>query len=568
MIRNLSTFKKIGLLIFILLIAMSLLQLIGFRNMTKISNNSEDLYNKRLLPSNILSKYRLNNRAAVVDMWHIFTETDEKTGQFLKTDATNKLNENKQLLQQLKNANLTPKEHKIIIELIKLYPDFSSQMLQNIQLGYENKNVEALNQFSTKTNLILSEIISRGDQLTVINNKEATAINLSNKRTFKVAARRSIEVYLLIIIFSIIFTIYVSRLITKPIYRLLSVLETAKEGDLTQEALYESKDELGRLSNALNETSRNLRKLIRGVQETSEQVAAYSSQLSASAEQTSEASEHIASVTLEVASGTDDQVRTVVETSETVHQMVGQAQFIGNNSNIVNEAAKEAEKLSKDGNEVIQKAVEQMSSIHQTISSLNSVITSLGKRSGEIGEIVNVITGIASQTNLLALNAAIEAARVGEQGKGFAVVASEVRGLAEESASSANKISTMISAIQSEVNIAIQSMEQTINQVEIGAKNVNNAGNSFGKIQHSINEVSNQINEVSSSVQQMVAGTEQLGRSIEEISSIAQNSAASTQNISAATEEQLATMEEIAASSTALAKMAEDLKSNISVFKV
>jgi methyl-accepting chemotaxis protein len=76
---------------------------------------------------------------------------------------------------------------------------------------------------------------------------------------------------------------------------------------------------------------------------------------------------------------------------------------------------------------VAERAVEQA-------STMTTEVQSLGQASASIGEVIQVISGIADQTNLLALNATIEAARAGELGKGFAVVASEVKELARETA--------------------------------------------------------------------------------------------------------------------------------------
>ena len=158
--------------------------------------------------------------------------------------------------------------------------------------------------------------------------------------------------------------------------------------------------------------------------------------------------------------------------------------------------------LPGEGNQAIQAAVLQMNAIHDSIRELSGVVEGLGNHSQAIGQIIEVITGIANQTNLLALNAAIEAARAGEHGRGFAVVADEVRKLAEQSSRSAEQISQLINTIQSDTKHAMNSMEAGTREVQQGILVVHEAGETFGQIQMSIGTVSDQVHDVSAAAQE------------------------------------------------------------------
>ena len=88
----------------------------------------------------------------------------------------------------------------------------------------------------------------------------------------------------------------------------------------------------------------------------------------------------------------------------------------------------------------------------------DSVVRALAAKAQTIGDVVNLITGIASQTNLLALNATIEAARAGDAGKGFAVVASEVKSLAQQTAKATDEIGKQISQVQAATTEAVEAI--------------------------------------------------------------------------------------------------------------
>ncbi|QDQ00439.1 methyl-accepting chemotaxis protein [Lysinibacillus fusiformis] len=569
MLRNLSIFKKLVLLMCIAILTVGIIQVNGYITMKSLEKNSENIFENRLEPSIVLSDYRLNNRIIVSNMYRSFMFIDDATITQINDEVMNAFKDNEKNLQILKAANLKSDEDALILELDQLYPAFKASMEQVFQLSLANKNEEAINLFHANAEPVLDQINEKGVALTDLNKKNASALNMESKAEASKGITTSLIVSIVLgILFVAIGFIGVRKYLISPIEKLKFAVQRAEAGELNFTVDYDSKDELGVLTSSFSHMIAQLRDLIGQVKETSDQMAAFSAELSASAEQTNEASEHIASITLEVASGSDDQVRTIIESSDVVNHMVQDVQTIARNATNVSETATHAEQLSVDGNNIIKTAVQQMNSIQASIGSLGDVISGLGQRSGEIGQIVEVITGIAAQTNLLALNAAIEAARAGEHGKGFAVVSEEVRKLAEESSSSAQKISELITGIQAETNRAVDSMQFTTKEVETGINNVNIAGASFEKIQHAINEVSVQIQEVSSSVQQMVAGADQMSKSMEQIDGIAQSSAEGTQTISAATEEQLASMQEITASTAALSKMAEDLQEKTNMFKV
>jgi len=196
------------------------------------------------------------------------------------------------------------------------------------------------------------------------------------------------------------------------------------------------------------------------------------------------------------------------------------------------------------------------------------MITSLHERSKEVRSILDVITGISEQTNLLALNAAIEAARAGEHGKGFAVVADEVRKLAEQSAQSANTITSLISGIQNETQDIVQLIEQNLSSVQTQMGFIESVGQSLNHIVTNTRETEAMSQNMKDILTNVLQNSQEVLSSIEEISSIIEESAASSEEVAAAAQEQSATVEEITSSSNNLAEMADALNKEVSKFRL
>ncbi|MCD0424194.1 methyl-accepting chemotaxis protein, partial [Rubrivivax sp. JA1024] len=139
-----------------------------------------------------------------------------------------------------------------------------------------------------------------------------------------------------------------------------------------------------------------------------------------------------------------------------------------------------------------------------------------------IAEIIGTIDGIAFQTNILALNAAVEAARAGEQGRGFAVVASEVRNLASRSAEAAKEIKSLIGA--------------SVEKVEIGARQVDETGESMTAIVSQVQRVSQLIGEITNATVEQSSGISQVGDAVGQLDQVTQQNAALVEESAAAAE--------------------------------
>ena len=361
---------------------------------------------------------------------------------------------------------------------------------------------------------------------------------------------------------------YISRKISTPILELSSIVREIATGDLRKTLHVDAKDEIGELGKAVNVMTRDLRNLIKDLAISAEQLAASSEELTASAEQSAQASNQVAGSIVEVAEGADIQLQAANKAKMIMESLSSGIKEIADNTITIVQTTEKASAAAQQGGNAIMDAKNQMTCIENSVKNSSRVVASLGERSKEIGQIVNAISGIAGQTNLLALNAAIEAARAGEQGRGFAVVADEVRKLAEQSQEAAKQISTLITAIQVDTASAVTAMSDETQQVKYGTEVVDKAGQTFDEIVNLVQQMSTQIRDVSGEIKQMTASNQSMVLLVNEIDNISKNTADQTQNVSSATEEQSASTQEIASSSHALSKMAGQIQSAISKFKV
>ncbi|MBU3146641.1 methyl-accepting chemotaxis protein [Clostridium sp. CF012] len=394
-------------------------------------------------------------------------------------------------------------------------------------------------------------------------------LSIPEKELYAPINKLLLSIIILSLIVCVMVTLAVSmfsRYITKNIKEVNDLSHSIAEGDLTQIINVRSKNELGSMGNNLNRMTNNLRGLVKKVTESLEQVVATSEELTASSDQTQQSAEQVSLAIQQVAIGSGEQVDIANDTTKIAEEVFKGMEQISNNVQAVANTSLEAIKRAEKGNDVVYSAIEQMNNISDKVATSSHAVSILGDKSKEIGSIVSLITSIAGQTNLLALNAAIEAARAGEQGRGFAVVADEVRKLAEQSASAAGNISSLINEIQKEIVNAVKAMDNGTIAVKDGISMVNQAGKSFAEILEDINHISSQMQDVSAVTEEIGAGTHNMLGGIENVAKISNESSGNAENVVAASEEQTALMKEVANAAENLTQMAVELQSLMSSF--
>jgi methyl-accepting chemotaxis protein len=354
----------------------------------------------------------------------------------------------------------------------------------------------------------------------------------------------------------------------RPLRRTITAIQEIADGDMRGEPLPETEDEIGELAASANVMRDKLRNLLLGVNKSTNSVTESAEMLKEQARQTQLSIQMVADSAVHLADGTNQQVRIVTDLKNSTVRMREHMHQLHAGAKVMAETAQQSKDKAADGRKTVGQAVAQIKNIAEQVKVSADVVGTLGKRSSEIGSIVETISNIAGQTNLLALNAAIEAARAGEAGRGFAVVAEEVRKLAEQSGMAAQNITQLVKDIQRDTDMAVESISEGSQSVSDGAAIVTATGEAFRLIEEQVELLNDTVEKSTEAIETLNAATHELADNMERVMDSSRVATDEAQSVSAATEQQAAAMHEISDANNHLAELAKTLSAEVKKFKV
>ncbi|NPU94996.1 MAG: methyl-accepting chemotaxis protein [Gammaproteobacteria bacterium] len=383
-------------------------------------------------------------------------------------------------------------------------------------------------QLNTKVETMGSKLNSLKSQLRDFRDEshELFSSNISNSIADSATALNVgavIAVLITIVLISV--SLYVTMMVTGSIGRVVTSLQeiASGEGDLTKRIKQNSEDEIGTLVYWFNSFVERLQGIIGDVV--------------TSISPLSDVSKELGSLANDSESASSEQLQATVSVNRSMKEM-----FESLNENAVNtsnaaEAASDANDQAKKGHGIVSEAIRTINDLAREVAKAGETIHQLEADTSNVGQILDVIQGIASQTNLLALNAAIEAARAGEHGRGFAVVADEVRTLASRTQESTEEIHRVIEQLQRTARAISEVMANGQRKAEESVAKAGETGSSLQAITSRVEEINVMNTQIASATEEQQQTSHFIQQAIDEISSSAQRAADGSAKVASSTEQ-------------------------------
>jgi methyl-accepting chemotaxis protein len=270
-----------------------------------------------------------------------------------------------------------------------------------------------------------------------------------------------------------------------------------------------------------------------------------SNQISAAVQHMQSSSSELQAAATQQLSGAKEYSMAMTEITTTISELVATSRQIAESSQRVTEVAEQTDAAARAGEGTVRTATESIVSIRRQVDLIVNHMLELGKKSQQIGSILDIVSELAEQTNILSINASIEAAGAGEAGKRFAVVADEIRKLADRVAAATKDIRVLIDDVRMAVNT-------TVMATETGSKAVDAGSSQFAGVTSTFSQIAAQVATTTEIAREIELSTKQQSTAVVQVNLVISDAAQASKENEVSTGEVLKT-------ASALANLSRDL---------
>ncbi|HEY5208798.1 MAG TPA: CHASE3 domain-containing protein [Stellaceae bacterium] len=281
-------------------------------------------------------------------------------------------------------------------------------------------------------------------------------------------------------------------------------------------------------------------------------VATLTRQIGAAVQHVQSSSSELQAAANQQATGAREQATAMTEIATTIRELLASSRQIAQSAQSVSHISEETATGARLGGGTVDQANDAIGGIRRQVDQVVTHMLDLGKKSQQIGAIVEIVSELAEQTNILAINATIEAAGAGEAGRRFAVVADEIRKLADRVGNSTKEIRGLIEEVRGAVNTTVMATEGGSKAVDAGSRH-------FGEVAASFAQIAGLVSTTTDAAREIELSTKQQSTAVEQVNVAISGAAQATREMEASSSQTLRTASALADLSRELSRIIRPL---------